>query len=139
MSFAARLAIGIVLMAHGLQKLLGAGVQGTAQGFGKIGIPLPTVAAWYATLVELVGGALFILGLALPVVGVLIALNMAGALYFVHLEHGLFAPQGYEYVLVLGLASLALGFHGGRWAIDHALFGRRRQRASAEAGSSAQQ
>lgn len=34
-----------------------------------MGVPLPTVSAYYATFVELVGGVALILGLALPLVG----------------------------------------------------------------------
>lgn len=134
-SFLARLIIGVVFIAHGLQKFLEYGVAGTARSFGKIGIPLPTVAAWYAALVEVVGGVAFIIGVALPLFGVLLALNMAGALYFVHLDGGLIGPGGAELVLILGLTSLALGFSGGRWSLDHAMFGRRRKPAEESASA----
>ncbi|GAA2793947.1 DoxX family protein [Saccharopolyspora taberi] len=124
-AFVGRLGIGIIFVAHGLQKLTTMGISGVAQGFETAGIPLPVISAWYNVLVELIGGVLLIIGLALPLVGVLLAINMAGALVFVHLAGGLFLPTGFEYVLALGVAALAIGFNGGRWAVDKLIFGRR--------------
>lgn len=119
-----RVVIGAVFIAHGLQKFLVWGIGGTAESFGQVGIPLPAVSAWVAALVETVGGAALLLGIGLPVAGVLLALNMLGALVFYHLPHGFFvsdADGGIEYVLVLAAAALALGFRGGAYTVDHAL------------------
>lgn len=118
-----RVAVGVVFVYHGWQKLVTSGVDQVATGFGQLGIPLPTVSAWFATLVELVGGAAFIVGIGLPLVGVLLAVVMVGAGVFVHFSKG-FGLQagGYEYVLVLLAVSLALGFNGGRYSLD-AVFG----------------
>ncbi|MGP4018941.1 DoxX family protein [Saccharopolyspora sp. 5N708] len=134
-AFIGRLGIGVILFAHGWQKIVDFGVAGVAQGFTSLGIPLPHVAAWYAALVELVGGAMLIVGLLLPLVGVLVAVEMAGALFLVHLPFGLFAPTGFELVLAIGVAALALGFNGGNWSIDHALFGRHRAAAQPTAAA----
>ncbi|GAB3689159.1 DoxX family protein [Saccharopolyspora tripterygii] len=125
-----RVGVGIVLIAHGWQKLVTWGVPATAQNFGAMGVPLPQVAAWYATLVELIGGVLLVLGIALPLVGLAVALDMAGAILFVHLPHGLFAPDGFELPLAIGAAALAMGFNAGNWSLDHAMFGRRAKRES---------
>ncbi|PKW17352.1 putative oxidoreductase [Saccharopolyspora spinosa] len=121
-----RLGIGIILLAHGWQKLIGYGPDAVAQSFAAMHIPLPQVSAWFATLVELVGGVFLVLGLLLPLVGVLVAIEMAGAVLLVHLPHGLFSPMGFELPLAIGAAALALGFNGGHWSLDHGLFGRRR-------------
>jgi putative oxidoreductase len=130
-----RVGLGVIFMVHGYQKLGQQGIDGTAAGFARIGVPSPRLSAWYASVVELVGGAALVIGLALPVVGVLLALNMAGALVFVHLDSGFFATAGgYEYVLALAVASLAIGFNGGAFALDRALF-RSRTRASASAAA----
>ncbi|GAA0529419.1 membrane protein [Saccharopolyspora subtropica] len=125
-AFVGRLGIGIILFAHGWQKVVDIGMGGVVQGFAQFGIPLPAVSAWYVALVELIGGALMILGFLLPLVGLLVAVAMGGAVVLVHLPHGLFAPMGFELPLAIGVAALALGFNGGRWSIDHALLGRRR-------------
>ena len=45
-------------------------------------------------LVELVGGILLIVGFAVPLVGLLVAVDMAGALIFVHAPNGVFVDAG---------------------------------------------
>ncbi|MBM7784927.1 DoxX family protein [Tenggerimyces flavus] len=134
----ARLGLGVILIAHGWQKLSDQGLAGTAAGFGQMGVPLPTVSAYYATFVELVGGVALILGLALPLVGLLVALDMAGALVLVHLPNGLFASQGgFELVLAIGVGAVAIAAAGsGRLGLDHYLL-RRRSKLGEEQGVSA--
>ncbi|MCU1530534.1 MAG: hypothetical protein JWO49_2641, partial [Arthrobacter sp.] len=48
----------------------------------------------------------------------------------VHAPAGVFVSEGgYELVLALGAAALAIALAGpGRWSVDHALFGRRDSR-----------
>ncbi len=118
----ARIGIGVVFIAHGLQKLAIDGMSATAAGFVEMGVPLPTLSAWVAALIELLGGVSLILGLLLPVFGVLLAADMVGAGLIAHIGSGFFATDGgFEYVLVLALTSLALGFCGGRFALDRKL------------------
>ncbi|GAA0314036.1 DoxX family protein [Actinoallomurus spadix] len=126
----ARCGVGVVFLAHGWQKIQ-VGVTATGHDFDAMGVPAPTAAAVYSTFVELLGGAALILGLALPVAGTLLFLDMAGAFVFVHAAHGVFlvdkgTPRnGFELVLVLGLASLLFAAGGGgRLTLDHRLFGR---------------
>ncbi|MEV5711963.1 DoxX family membrane protein, partial [Actinoallomurus sp. NPDC052274] len=126
----ARCGVGVVFLAHGWQKIQ-VGVTATGHDFDAMGVPAPTAAAVYATFVELLGGAALILGLALPVAGTLLFLDMAGAFVFVHAAHGVFVVDqgtprnGFELVLVLGLASLLFAAGaGGRLTLDHRLFGR---------------
>ncbi|MEV5765596.1 DoxX family protein [Micromonospora sp. NPDC052213] len=132
----ARIGVGIVFFAHGWQKLVTNGVDGTAAFFDQAGVPLPTLSAWFATGVELLGGAALILGAVVPIAGVLLALDMLGAFIFVHAGNGLFVDKGgYELVLVLGAASLLLAAIGaGRLSVDHLLTGRRRAVEPAPAG-----
>jgi putative oxidoreductase len=118
-----RIGLGAISVVHGYQKLAQWGIDGTSATFGQMGLPAPTLSAWYSAVVELVGGAALVIGFALPVAGVLLALDMAGALVFVHVSHGFFAASnGYELVLALAVASLAIGFNGGAFALDRMLF-----------------
>ncbi|GAA1209399.1 DoxX family protein [Prauserella alba] len=119
-----RIAVGVVFLAHGLDKW-NAGIDGTAQMLGAVGIPLPTVAAVFIIAVEVVGSILFIVGLATPLVGIGYAVVGLGATFAVHLDAGLTGEGGYELVLLLALTGLALGFNSGRLALDHVLLGRR--------------
>lgn len=117
-----RIAVGIVFVAHGWQKFTEWGLTGTGASFEKMGVPLPSVAAVFAATVELAGGLALIAGVALPVVGLLLAADMLGALFIVHLPNGLLGEGGAELVVVLGGAALALGFNGGAYALDRVLF-----------------
>ncbi|MBP2330514.1 putative oxidoreductase [Kibdelosporangium banguiense] len=117
----ARLGVGIVFIAHGWQKFSEWGISGTAESFGQMGVPMPTLSAWFAAIVELGGGVLLVVGLALPVAGVLLAADMLGALFLVHVDNGLLGQGGYELVLVLAVAALAVGFNGGAFSLDRAV------------------
>lgn len=123
-----RVAVGLVFLAHGWQKLFTNGIDGTAAFFDSVGVPAATAAAWFAAVVELAGGAALILGIGVPVAGLLLLVNMIGAFAFVHAGAGLFVDQGgYELVLVLGAAALVLAAVGaGRFSVDHLLAARRR-------------
>lgn len=116
----ARVGVGVVFVAHGWQKFRTNGLDATAAGFEQMGVPAPTLSAYYAAAVELVGGAALILGLLTTVAGVLLAVDMAGAFLFVHLSNGVFVTEGgWELVVVLGLASLTLAAVGaGRLSLD---------------------
>lgn len=118
----ARVLLGVVLIAHGWQKYFETGISGTAAGFEKIGIPLPTVSAIFAGTVELLGGTLLILGAFSAVVGVLVALNMLGAAMFVHIPkgEGIFVKtNGWELVGVIAAGALLLAAYGaGRYSVD---------------------
>ena len=118
----ARLALGAVMVAHGWQKLDQGGLGGTADGFEAMGIPLAPAAAAFAIAIEIGGGVLVLLGALTPVVGVLWALNMAGAWWFVHRDAFFAADGGYELVLVLGVLGLVLAVTGaGRLSVDRFL------------------
>jgi putative oxidoreductase len=124
----ARIGLGVVLVSHGWQKLNDQGVGATGDGFASMGIPLPDAAAYFATSVELVGGALLVVGLLTPVVGVLVFANMAGAAWYAHRGTEVFASAGgWELVAMIGLLAFALAVTGaGRISLDHVIASGRR-------------
>jgi len=123
----ARVVLGVVLVAHGWQKVVTNGLGATAEGFAGMGIPMAPVAAVFAGVVELVGGALLVVGAATALVGVLVVIDMIGAALFVHVANGVFAGAGgWELVGVIGALALVLAAVGaGRFSVDHALGERR--------------
>ena len=93
---AARVGLGVLMVAHAkLEYDFGGSLAGVGRLFAEAGVPLPALTGPANVLFELVGGIAIILGVAVPVVGVLMALNMVGAWVFVHTS-GLFAmaPNG---------------------------------------------
>ncbi len=129
----ARVILGVVLFAHGWQKLMINGISGTYGQFEKLGIPLAIVSASFASFVEFVGGVLIVLGALTTAVVALDLVVMVGAAGFVHMTHGIFAQNGgWELVGVIVAAELALAAFGpGRFSVDH-LIARHHDRERAE-------
>ncbi|SDI47324.1 putative oxidoreductase [Arthrobacter subterraneus] len=127
-----RVVVGFLFAAHGWQKYNEWTIAGTTAAFGDMGIPMADIAAPFIATLELVGGIALILGLLTRPVAVLLTLDMLGALVLVHLSAGIFVSNnGYELVLLLGAAALALALVGpGRASADYALFGRRDSRVN---------
>ncbi|HCA86598.1 MAG TPA: DoxX family protein [Streptomyces sp.] len=127
-----RVALGVILLAHGWQKFNEYTLDGTAASFGEMGIPAPAAAATFATAVEALGGAALILGLLTPVVALLNTVNLLGALVLVHLGNGVFVDKGgYELVLALVAGLLVIAALGaGKLSVD-GLIGRRTSAAPA--------
>lgn len=126
----ARVGLGVMMIAHAkVEYDYGGSLGGVVDAFDQSGVPLPAIAGPANLFGELIGGALLILGFGVPVIGVLMAVNMAGAWIFVHTS-GLFAfdRNGPELVIALGLLSLVLAVTGsGRLGLDHLVFGRSRR------------
>lgn len=125
-----RVILGFLFAAHGWQKFNEWTIAGTQAAFSKMGIPAAEVAAPFIAGLELAGGIALILGVLTRVVAGLLAVDMLGALFLVHASAGVFADKGgYELVLLLGAAALALALTGaGRVSVDRALFGRANSR-----------
>lgn len=129
-AFIARIALGIVMLPHGLQKLLGlfggAGYSGTVEFFVSSGIP-----AFVAILI-IIGESFGAIGLIAGFLSRLAALGitiiMLGAIT-VHLQNGFFmnwagtaAGEGFEYhLLAVGLGLIVLIKGGGLWSVDRAM------------------
>jgi putative oxidoreductase len=133
----ARIGLGVMMLGHAkLEYDFGGSLAGVGLMFEQSGVPLGAITGPANVLFEFVGGIAMILGLAVPIVGVLMAINMVGAWIFVHTSP-LFAMDhnGPELVITLALLSLVLAVIGsGRFGLDH-LIVRRVRRKSGTAAS----
>lgn len=127
-SLIARVFLGVVILPHGLQKLLGMfggyGFSATVDYFSSVGIP--SLIGVLIVLGESFGALFLIVGFISRISAAGIALIMLGAVFMVHHQYGFFMNwfgaqegEGFEYhLLALGLAVVVLVSGGGRWSAD---------------------
>ena len=121
-----RCAVGAVMLAHGLNHIFGGGkIAGTARWFESLGMKPGKVHAWVASLTEVGGGTMLVLGLLTPLAGAAVIGVMLVAWITNHRGNGffIFRPgEGWEYVMTLTFSGLLLGAIGsGQWSLDHAI------------------
>lgn len=122
-----RVPVGIILMAHGAQKLFGMfgghGLAGTGQWMASIGLEPGYLMALLAGSAEFFGGLALVVGLLTRPAAVAAAFTMLVAIFAVHIGNGLFmSNNGYEYALALFAATVSLAIQGGgRYALDRPL------------------
>ena len=131
-------------MAHGWAKL-SRGPSGFAQLLEQIQVPLPEVAAWVSTLIEILGGQAILAGAFVTAVSIPLIVVMLVAMFTIHLRYGFsaintiglpadgpqFGPPGYEINLLYIAALLALILQGaGPFSIDQLLARTKREPAA---------
>ena len=127
-SLVLRLALGIMILPHGLQKTLGwfggYGFSATLNAFTQQGIPW--IFALAAILAESLGGIGLLTGFATRLSAFFVGMTMVVAAFKVHLANGFFmnwagtnAGEGFEFhILAVGIA-LALVINGaGKFSLD---------------------
>ena len=120
----ARLVFGLVMAAHGAQKLFGwfggFGIARTSGAFESLGFRPGRLLAVAAGLSEFGGGLLLALGLFGPVGPALVIAVMTVATISVHWKKGLFATSnGIELPLLYAACAAALALTGpGRYSLD---------------------
>ncbi|GAB3517882.1 DoxX family protein [Arthrobacter monumenti] len=128
-----RVVAGFLFAAHGWQKFNEFTIAGTQGAFAEMGVPAADIVAPVVATLELAGGIALILGLLARPFAILLTLNMLGAIVLVHAPAGVFVTAGgYELVLMLGAAALAVALVGpGRLSLDNAIFARKGSKLNA--------
>ncbi len=120
---ALRLGLGIIMIAHGSQKVFGGlpKFMGMLQSMG-----IPGWMAYLTAAAEFGGGILLVAGLLTRLAALAIAADMAVAIDKVHWKNGLVSAGGkvgYEFPLACGIIAFALIFlGGGPISLDQAFF-----------------
>lgn len=112
-----RLVVGLIVAAHGAQKLFawwgGPGINGWTAGLTRMRLRPPGLWAWISALAEFGGGLLLVLGLLSPLGSFAIAGAMLVAVALVHWPRGFWnAKGGYEFNLSILAAVAALALTG---------------------------
>jgi putative oxidoreductase len=122
-----RLVFGLILAAHGAQKVFGwwggPGMKGWTGAMNHMRIRPATPWAWSSALAELLGGLGLALGFLNPLPSFAIAGSMLVAIALVHLPKGFFnAKGGFEFNLAILAAVAAVALIGpGAYSLDSAL------------------
>ncbi|MEE9172179.1 MAG: DoxX family protein [candidate division NC10 bacterium] len=127
-----RVTLGIIFLLHGYLAVFVYTPAGVTAFIANLGIPLPAITAWFIILGHFLGGVSLVLGFFTRLGALVHVVIMGGAIFFVHLREGFFlrgiivdaaagkaAVAGYEYALVLLMASIAILITGaGPLALD---------------------
>jgi putative oxidoreductase len=128
-SFILRVTLGVVMFAHGAQKLFGwfggNGFDGTMGFFTNV-MHLPWIVAFLVIIGESIGSLGLIAGLFTRFTAASFIVIMFGAIATVHWPQGFFMNwfgqqqgEGFEYhLLVIGMSAALTLSGGGAWALD---------------------
>jgi putative oxidoreductase len=111
-----RVVLGVIFISHGAPSLFG-GMEGQAEFFSSLGIPLPVVAAWAISLLEFFGGIALLIGLLVTPVSLLLVIHMFAGIVLFHAPRGWYvlgpeASGGVEYSVLLATSLMMLVFGG---------------------------
>ncbi|GAA0334806.1 DoxX family protein [Actinoallomurus spadix] len=125
-----RIVVGLLFLFHGMASLFG--VFGGNRGTGHA-IAAGTWPGWYAALIQLICGALVLVGLLSRPAATLASGSMAYAYFTVHLKDGIIPLQnGGEPAAMFAWAFLLIAILGpGTWALDSVLWRRPRRTVAA--------
>jgi putative oxidoreductase len=123
LSLAGRLLLAALFLPAGIGKITG--FAGTVGYISSVGMPLPTVAAMVALLVEVGGSLALIAGFGTRLAALVLALFTLVASFFFHAYWGVPADQAFVQQLLffknIGVVGglLVLAAHGaGAWSLD---------------------
>src|ERR1700733_3202667 len=116
-----RLGLAAIFIFHGYPKLFGHAGQ-WSDAFGHMGFP--RYFAYISGVLEFFGGLLLIVGLFTRIAGLLLAIEMAIAIWRVHLPQGsALAVHNYELPLAIAVGAFTLAAVGaGAVSLDNAIF-----------------
>jgi putative oxidoreductase len=122
-----RVVVGLVIAAHGAQKVLGIwggpGLAGWTQGMSRMGMRPAAFWAWVSAFAELAGGIAFAFGFLLPVVAGALTVQMGVAIARAHWGKGFWNSKGgIEFPFTLGAIAVINGLADpGAYSLDRTL------------------
>jgi putative oxidoreductase len=124
LSLAGRLLLSMLFLPAGIGKITG--FAGTVAYITSVGLPLPTVAAIIAVIVEILGGVALIAGFGTRIAALALALFTLVASFFFHAYWAVPADQQlipqllfFKNIAVVGGLLTLAAWGPGAWSIDH--------------------
>ena len=118
-----RVVMGLIFVGAGWSKIA-VGFGAVAANFGKMGMPAPGITGPFIALLELIGGALLLFGLAGRWVGLLFAIEFVVAAFLVKLPTAGWSGARLDLMLLAGGVLLFVA-GSGRLSIDEVWLERR--------------
>lgn len=124
-----RIAFGLILLTHGLPKLLGESHGAMANPFASsvnfitntLHFPAPVAFGYVVMLLETVGAVMLAAGLFTRLIAPMVAVQMA-MICLIHYPKWAWIDRGMEYPFLMGLVALHIAFRGGgRFSLDRLL------------------
>jgi putative oxidoreductase len=94
--FVLRLAVGVLLLLNGINKLFILAPSGFAGMLEGLGYPIPLFWAWLVSLVELIAGIAILIGFWVRPAALLTGITMLAALFTAHLTDIANYPSGFN-------------------------------------------
>ena len=126
-----RVAFGLIILTHGLPKLLGESHGAMANPFASsvnfitntLHFPAPVAFGYFVMALETFGAVMLAAGLFTRLIAPMVAVQMA-MICLVHYPKWAWIDRGMEYPFLMGLVALHISFRGGgRFSVDR-LIGR---------------
>ncbi|MDD4981706.1 MAG: DoxX family protein [Candidatus Omnitrophica bacterium] len=122
-----RFSLGVMFIAHGLQKaygmFAGSGIKNFSDMLSSLGFTPPLLWAYLAAYLELIGGSCLLIGLGTRIFSGLLFILIAIAAVTVHLRNGFFLMNGgVEYTFIIAAMCLSLAILGsGKFGLNKKL------------------
>lgn len=114
-----RVVLGVLFILHGFDKF-DTGISNVEAFFDGAGVPLPGLTAPLVAVLEIVLGAALVAGLLTRLSALVLALILAGAIFWVKAENGILGSSELDLAYISGLVGLML-LGPGRISLDEML------------------
>jgi putative oxidoreductase len=117
-----RIALGLILIPHGFNKLFLNDAISTSRNFVNFGWAYPLAWAYFIGCIEFFGGIMLAIGLWTRAAALAVAIQMGVICFAVLWPKWFWGQRGMEFALLMGIVALAILFRGGgRWSVDNLL------------------
>lgn len=118
--FFLRVALGIIFLWHGYDKVFTTGIEGVTGFLAGLGFPMATFFAYVLSYGEIIAGILLILGLFTYLAAKYAAIVAVVGFFTVHAANGFSIQEGgYEFIMLIFAAAVSIALTGpGSYSLD---------------------